>query len=329
MSFMMMKYVLTTCFLFFVIAISTAQAQESIDIGIERDIEQSQQGKMYVYWGWNRAGFTNSDITFTGEDYDFELKDVVAHDRQSKFAIDPYFKFSKFTIPQYNFRIGYFFKNNWDISIGTDHMKYVMDADQEVSISGNISNSFTSFDDVYIDGKIKLTTDFLKFEHTDGLNFVNTEIRHSNRVVYSKTINIDLLQGLGVGFLLPKTNTTLLGKDRYDEFHLSGFGLSGLVGAKIMFWNRFFVQAELKGGYINMPNIRTTNSESDSASQQFFYAQRNIIFGWSFRVWEKIMKAFYLFGFTLFSYQYLIFLLVELDCAMIFRIVSIFEKNKP
>jgi len=33
-------------------------------------------GKVYVYWGWNRAIFTDSDIHFTGDQYDFTLRDV-------------------------------------------------------------------------------------------------------------------------------------------------------------------------------------------------------------------------------------------------------------
>ena len=41
---------------------------------------------------------------------------------------------------------------------------------------------------------------------------------------------------------------------------------------------------DLKGGYINMPNIRTTNSTADSASQHFFYLQRIVSIGGVFRL---------------------------------------------
>ena len=43
------------------------------------------------------------------------------------------------TIPQTNYRIGYFFKEHYTISVGVDHMKYVMIADQKVQINGEIN----------------------------------------------------------------------------------------------------------------------------------------------------------------------------------------------
>ena len=56
---------------------------------------------------------------------------------------------------------------------------------------------------------------------------------------------------------------------------------------KILFYNTFFIQSELKGGYINMPSIRTTKNKSDKACQAFFYGQYNIVFGGKFRLGNK------------------------------------------
>ena len=84
--------------------------------------------------------------------------------------------------------------------------------------------------------------------------------------------------------MYPKTNTTLLSKERYDEYHFSGFGLSLKGGINLTLFDHFFVQAELKTGYLNMPNIRTTPSTADSASQEFFFFQRNISFGYVFQL---------------------------------------------
>jgi len=36
----------------------------------------SNKGKFYIYWGGNRGYYTNSDIRFRGEGYDFTIKDV-------------------------------------------------------------------------------------------------------------------------------------------------------------------------------------------------------------------------------------------------------------
>jgi hypothetical protein len=89
-----------------------------------------------MYWGWNRSWYTDSDINFSGKNYDFTLMNVQAKDRQTDFAIDPYFNPVKFTIPQYNFRIGYQLNKNLDFSFGIDHMKYVVEQNQQSIING-------------------------------------------------------------------------------------------------------------------------------------------------------------------------------------------------
>jgi hypothetical protein len=49
------------------------------------------------------------------------------------------------TIPQTNFRIGYFINDHYSIALGVDHMKYVMAQNQVANITGNI-NTGTPFD---------------------------------------------------------------------------------------------------------------------------------------------------------------------------------------
>ena len=244
---------------------------------------KENKGKFYIYWGWNHAQYTKSDIRFVGDNYDFTLEDVTAHDRQSAFGMK-YFNPKSMTIPQYNFRLGYFFHNNWNVSFGIDHMKYVMDQDQVVKMNGKINNG-SEFDGTYNNQDMKLTENFLTFEHTDGLNYANIEIRRFDNIVHfpisrnGKGIDVNITEGIGGGILYPKTNTQLMGQPRHDEFHLSGFGIGGMVGINFTFWNYFFIQAELKGGYIDMNDILTTTSNSDKAKQRFGYSQQNLVFG--------------------------------------------------
>ena len=79
--------------------------------------------------------------------------------------------------------------------------------------------------------------------------------------------------------MIPRTNTTLLGKNRYDEFHLSVSGTSLVGGFKLSFFDHFFIQSELKSGFINLPKVRTTNSKNDLAKHHFFFNQFNVVFG--------------------------------------------------
>ena len=63
--------------------------------------------------------------------------------------------------------------------MGTDHMKYVVVENQTAVISGEIAESISRFDGTYDNDKILLSPDFLHFEHTDGLNYWNIEVRYT------------------------------------------------------------------------------------------------------------------------------------------------------
>ena len=246
------------------------------------------KGKFYIFWGGNRESFSKSDIRFKGADYDFTLHNVAAHDKPKGFHID-YFNPARMTIPQTNLRIGYFISDHYNISIGFDHMKYVMYNDRRVSYSGYYPNPGT-YNENPANGELTLDEDFLLFEHTDGLNYVNTEISRVDdisklfKINNTDKIQVNVTEGIGGGFLYPKTNTTLLGKDRYDEFNIAGYGLSAKVGLNVTFFKYFFIQTELKGGYIEMNNIRTTQDKADSAEQNFWFLQRILTVGGIFRI---------------------------------------------
>ncbi|MFD2891341.1 hypothetical protein ACFS5J_04860 [Flavobacterium chuncheonense] len=246
------------------------------------------KGKFYIYWGGNRGTYSKSDIHFKGNDYDFTLHNVEAHDKPKGWHVD-YINPARMTIPQTNFRVGYFISDHYNISIGFDHMKYVMYNERTVNYSGYYPNPGI-YSENPTEDELTLDKNFLLFEHTDGLNYINTEFSRvddiSNWFGLPNTdkFQINITEGLGAGFLYPRTNTTLLGKDRYDEFHISGYGLSAKAGLNFTFFKHFFIQTELKGGYINMNDIRTTEDSADRASQDFWFLQRVITIGGIFRL---------------------------------------------
>jgi hypothetical protein len=247
------------------------------------------KGKFFVYWGWNWASYTDSDIRFKGNNYDFTLRNVKSHDTPSEFSFKKYFGITNITKPQTNARIGYFFKENYTISIGLDHMKYVVNNDQFVNIDGNINIGNSKYDGTYNSQPIQLTEDFLRLEHTDGLNYINIQLYRFDDIsswfgFSSDNLQINLTEGIGIGVLYPKTDTTLLGNERHDDFHLSGYGVSAGFGLNITFLKHFFIQADVKAGYINMSDIKTSLNPLDSASQSFLFLQNNILIGGRFRL---------------------------------------------
>ena len=143
--------------------------QKIIQNEIIRTDALTRKGQLFVYWGWNRAMYSNSDIHFKGPGYDFMLWDVVAEEKVAPVSFNNYLKPDRLTIPQTNARIGYFIKDNLAIVFGLDHLKYVMKQDQTVRFSGYINDPV--YANMVKNGQIDLSDEkFLTFKHTDGLN---------------------------------------------------------------------------------------------------------------------------------------------------------------
>ena len=252
---------------------------------IETSFKTQNKGKLYFYWGWNKAQYSYSDITFRGDDYEFTLYDVAAKDRQNPWDADVYLNPTNITIPQTVARIGYYFHDNWNLSMGVDHMKYIMVEQQPATIDGyiDLNDPVSEFNGVYDNAPIYIDEDFLEFEHTDGLNYINVEIsRVDNLGDYlkwnSKKIQLNFRIFWCRNFI-PKTNSTLLSKEQNDEFHLAGFGLSFKAGVNLTLFDHFFVQAEFKAGYIDMSDIRTTTLQPTLRLKNFSFTKEIFLLG--------------------------------------------------
>jgi hypothetical protein len=253
----------------------------------------TKKGKFFISWGGNRESYTKSDIHFKGDNYDFTIHDATAKDKPKGWHID-YINPTRITIPQTNVKMGYYISDNYVISFGVDHMKYVMQRNESRRVEGYIDlptdEAGSIYNGQYNNDLFIVSEDFLKFEHTNGLNYVYLEFARVDdvssifQIKNTDKLQINFTEGVGGGFLYPKTNTTLLEKDRYDEFHLAGYGMSINAGVNVTFFKYFFIETDLKGGYINMPDIRTTSNTAESASQHFFYLQRIINIGSIFRI---------------------------------------------
>ena len=238
-----------------------------------------KKGNFWGIWGYNVSGYTRSDISFQGQDYNFTLYDVQAKDRPTPFDWNTYFNPSTISIPQWNLRFGYFINDHWSISIGTDHMKYVMVQDQFTPVEGYINLAHGNYNGAYNRQPIQLTDDFLLFEHTDGLNYASIEAEYfGNLYQFNEKHAINYYAGPGIGLMVPRSNVTLMEMPRYDAFHVAGYGFSGKVGLQANLWTHLLLSAEWKNGFISMPDILTTGKNPyDRASQNFWFTE----FTWS------------------------------------------------
>ncbi len=242
--------------------------------------QTGRKGDFSIFWGWNRGHYSKSDLHMKSGDSEFTLFDITAQDRQSGFGLDPYFNPIRISIPQTNLEMGYFISDKWEVNLGFDHMKYVMDADQEVVISGNVGEK------TYDGDNIILSKDFLQYEHTDGLNYIYASaMRHFKGVDIPKAkMTSTWMGGAGAGPMRPRTDATFLKVKGPNNFHVAGYGMHAMMGVSIVLFKHFSIRSELKGGYIHMPDVRPTVGVDDKASQKFWFFQRNLIIGATFPI---------------------------------------------
>ncbi len=251
----------------------------------------SRKGEWFIHWGWNFSSYATSDINFKGPGYDFTLKEVKARDRPSKLSTD-YINPLELTTPQFNFRFGYYIKDNYSISLGWDHMKYVVDIPQTVKVDGFINPIISNpgiptgtTAGVYSNTPLTLTADILTFEHTDGFNYVSTELERYDDIWVAKSQKnmLTLETGIGVGVMIPRSDVRLFGVGENNFWNFSGYGISLKAGLKFHFTKKFYIQNTTKIGYTDQWAIHTTGrNDIDLASQKIRYVENFTALGFQF-----------------------------------------------
>ena len=248
----------------------------------------AQKGTFFGYWGYNRANFSRSTIHFQGgADYDFTVFRVSARDRPTPFEAKSYLNPLYISIPQNNYRVGYFLNNRLHLSFGNDHMKYVVQNGQNTTLSGNISAQFShKYAGSYLNEPINLSSEFLKFEHTNGLNLMSVELGYLMPLLESK----DKKWGLGwntmagIGALITKTDVSMMGSRTDNRFHFSGYAPTIGTGLRATIFRHYFADFSFKAGYAHLPDVLLENSSPKRANHSFTFVERFLVAGGVFKL---------------------------------------------
>jgi hypothetical protein len=254
-----------------------------ITSGIRKKPKNSMaKGTGFVYWGYNRSAYTRSTINFTGAGYDFSLKGVKATDRPST-KISEYVNPTTFTVPQFNFRAGYNFKNYWNISVGYDHLKYVMVHGPEYLLNGRINGGIDPNWSGNLSNKPVVTNEAdFHYENSNGLNYIRAELTKVRNITRNRRDNFTLSYLLGVssGALLSFNDFTFGGKKDVATVSLSGIAVSGHAGMRFEFFKYVFLQTNIAAGLMRQINVRTrANEYSAIARQNFGYLEGSVVLG--------------------------------------------------
>lgn len=253
----------------------------------------TNKGKFFFFWGYNRTNHAKSDITWKGPGYNFTLSDVEAADLPQPEFSENYYNPLLFTIPQFNFRIGYFISDKYAIGVGWDHMKYRTKAGSQAVFSGNVDPSVSSRYGSLVDGDlVTIDNSYVKMEHSDGFNIINLNLERHDVLysVWDEKVGVKLVSGVGLGFAMPWTNSRTFGVGNDDRPHFSGIGAQVFVAPEVVFYQRFFLRTTLQGGFANMWDIAITpkSDKSDThAEQTIWYLERSLVLGYRFHIFKS------------------------------------------
>lgn len=242
------------------------------------------EGTLFGYWGYNRSAYSKSNIRFQGPGYDFTLKGSVARDNPSPFDATVYFNPNKITIPQFNARIGYYFRDHWALSFGYDHMKYIFADRNEVTLSGEIDPGVDNlWSGIYNSEPVITNRDHIHYENSDGLNYLRFELTRTDqwfKVGSKDQFALSTNIGLSAGGLLSFNDFTFGGEKDVRTISLSGYGLSTHLGLRLEFFRHIFIQSDLSGGFNHQVKVKTRpNDPSSFARHAYGYTMFDTVIG--------------------------------------------------
>lgn len=255
-------------FLFFFASMYKLYAQDSLKF--------EKETGFYFSWGYNKDYFSKSDIHYknNGDDnYDFTIKDCKAVDR-------PGFKNilnSDISIPQYVYRLGYYFKkkNQFGIEINFDHAKYIVSDDQTLRVTGQIRGRA-------IDKDTLVTNNFVHLEHTNGANFLMANMLYRIKLYESanKNSSVSLIFKTGMGTVIPKTDVTFMGKRLDNKFHIAGFIAGEEIAIRYRIYKGLISEFSSKNAYANYFNALGVGTAR--VSHSFFTTMLILTLGYQF-----------------------------------------------
>jgi len=227
-----------------------------------------KNGSLYGSWGYNEETYTNSNLYVVqpGMNNNYVFNNIQAQDR---IGWDHLFT-APLSIPQYNYRLGYFFneKQDWGIELNFDHTKYVVEQGYNVIVSGTLHGRS-------VDTAVYLSNATLRYQLNNGANFFLINLVKKFTFIHTpkKRIVICGLLKAGVGPVVPHVDNTIFGNDNHRHFQLGGWntGVEGTV--RVIFFQYAYLEYCNKLDYARYSGLEIY----DGTAHQNFGTYENIL----------------------------------------------------
>jgi hypothetical protein len=206
----------------------------------------------YFSWGYNKEWYSPSNIHIKqaslGNNYTLVKAQAHDHIGWDKVLQRP------LTIPQYNYRLGFFSKKNPSIGfeLNFDHTKYIVTQGQMAHWQGTINGQSVSYDSV-------TTRQNFDYNLNNGANFFcfNVVKRFKNYETPSNNwFVLHTLLKAGAGPVIPHVENTILNQDNKPHFQLGGVNGAVELALRATFFKYVYLELCQKGDYANYFGLR-------------------------------------------------------------------------
>jgi hypothetical protein len=231
-----------------------------LPVAASAQTEKKKKGEFYFSWGYNTEWYTHSTVKISqpelGNDYQF--KNVRGHDHR---GWDEGLFSKAISIPQYNYRLGYFFNNKKDlgVEINFDHTKFIFADNQWVHVKGRMNSK--SYDGNVLfkeDNAVNADSSSYYFLN-NGANFLLFNIMKRWHWYTNKkgNIKIDAIAKAGIGPVIPHVQNKFFDQpENSPHFQLGGWN-TGVEGAlRSTFYRHVYLEFAGKLDYARYSGLK-------------------------------------------------------------------------
>lgn len=248
----------------------------------EKQKKKERKGEFYISWGYNKEWYTNSNVRVNqpslGNNY--TLKNVTAHDNV---GWDKDLLKKPITIPQYNYRIGYFFnkKKNLAFEINFDHTKHILTDGQTARLVGTLGGR-------NVDTSVLFArTNGFYYYLNNGANFLLFNIVKRWNWAESKNekVKLDFLGKAGIGPVIPHVENALFGQKNNDGFQLGGWNIGTEGAVRATFYKHVYLEFAQKLDYARYSGLKVYEG---TAKEAFLSYQLILSLGYTFPAGKRV-----------------------------------------
>ncbi len=260
-------------------SVATADAQDAPK-------KKVKHGSFYLSWGYNTEWYTRSNLHIRqkGMGNDYKLMKVIARDHR---GWDKDLLHQDFTIPQYNYRLGYYFNEKQDLAfeINFDHTKYIIQDNQWVRMKGTRNNA-------PVDEEVFLSqaNGFYYFLN-NGANFLlfNIVKRVGLYTTPDRKFYVDLTGKAGIGPVIPHVENNIFGMKNDKGFQIGGWNTGLETALRVTVMRYGYLEFAQKVDYARYSNLKVYNGRARqnfgtyelilSVGAMIPYSKNNPLFG--------------------------------------------------